>query len=110
GRCPNRWRSECGIVSGRTHYRRSRLYTFPFHRCGYVECTLPRGCKYCREAPALMDAEIIAVGSELLTPQRIDTNSLYLTDQLNALGIEVVQKSIVGDDRARLVNALHNAV
>ena len=36
------------------------------------------------------DAEIIAIGSELLTPQKIDTNSLYLTDQLNALGVEVV--------------------
>jgi nicotinamide-nucleotide amidase len=57
-----------------------------------------------------MDAEIIAVGSELLTPQRIDTNSLYLTDQLNALGIEVVQKSIVGDDRSRLIHALHSAL
>jgi nicotinamide-nucleotide amidase len=49
-----------------------------------------------------MDAEIIAVGSEMLTPQKIDTNSLYLTEQLNALGVEVVQKSIIGDDRARL--------
>ena len=37
----------------------------------------------------MADAEIIAVGSELLTAQRLDTNSLYLTDQLNALGVEV---------------------
>jgi nicotinamide-nucleotide amidase len=44
------------------------------------------------------DAEIIAVGSELLTPQRLDTNSLYLTDQLNALGVEVVRKTVVGDE------------
>ena len=49
-----------------------------------------------------MNAEIIAVGSELLTPQRVDTNSLYLTDQLNALGVEVVPKCVVGDDRERL--------
>jgi nicotinamide-nucleotide amidase len=49
-----------------------------------------------------MNAEIIAVGSEMLTPEKIDTNSLYLTDQLNNLGIEVVQKTIVGDDRERL--------
>ncbi len=40
----------------------------------------------------MADAEIIAVGSELLTPQKVDTNSLYLTDQLNALGVEVVRK------------------
>ncbi|MGH9672542.1 MAG: molybdopterin-binding protein, partial [Bryobacteraceae bacterium] len=49
-----------------------------------------------------MNAEIIAVGSELLTPQRIDTNSLWLTDQLNELGVEVVTKIVAGDDRARL--------
>ena len=45
------------------------------------------------------DAEIIAVGSELLTSQRVDTNSLFITDQLNALGVEVRRKLIVGDDR-----------
>jgi len=44
-----------------------------------------------------MDAEIIAVGSELLTPFYLDTNSLFLTDRLNALGIEVRFKTIVGD-------------
>ena len=45
-----------------------------------------------------MNAEIIAVGSELLTPFRMDTNSLYLTEQINLLGVEVIFKSIVGDD------------
>src|ERR1044071_4086067 len=48
-----------------------------------------------------MQAEIIAVGSELLTSQRLDTNSLYLTDELNALGVEVVTKCVGGDDCAR---------
>ncbi len=57
-----------------------------------------------------MDAEIIAVGSELLTPHRVDTNSLYLTDRLNALGIEVRLKTIVGDDRARLADVLRAAL
>ena len=56
------------------------------------------------------DAEIIAVGSEMLTPQRIDTNSLYLTDQLNALGVEVRRKLIVGDDRALLAVAVRQAL
>jgi len=46
-----------------------------------------------------MKAEIIAVGSELLTPDRIDTNSLFLTAELNKLGIEVARKSVVGDHR-----------
>jgi nicotinamide-nucleotide amidase len=44
-----------------------------------------------------MDAEIIAVGSELLTPQHTDTNSLYLTERLNNVGILVRFKTIVGD-------------
>ncbi|MGB6775752.1 MAG: competence/damage-inducible protein A [Terriglobales bacterium] len=52
-----------------------------------------------------MDAEIIAVGSELLTPHRQDTNSLYLTEKLNELGVEVRFKSIVGDDVADLTAA-----
>jgi nicotinamide-nucleotide amidase len=58
----------------------------------------------------MADAEIIAVGSELLTPQRLDTNSLYLTDQLNALGVEVVRKTVVGDDRARLGDTILGAI
>jgi nicotinamide-nucleotide amidase len=57
-----------------------------------------------------MTAEIIAVGSELLTPQRVDTNSLFLTDQLNGLGVEVVTKSVIGDDLNRLADAVRRAV
>lgn len=56
-----------------------------------------------------MNAEILAVGSELLTPQRIDTNSLYLTQKLNDIGVEVVAKAIIGDDRARLTAAIEQA-
>lgn len=52
-----------------------------------------------------MIAEIIAVGSELLTPFRQDTNSLYLTEQLNRLGVQVGFKTIVGDDRRHIVQA-----
>ncbi len=52
-----------------------------------------------------MNAEIIAVGSELLTPYRQDTNSLYLTEKLNELGIEVRFKCIVGDDAEGLTAA-----
>ena len=56
-----------------------------------------------------MNAEIIAVGSEMLTPQRVDTNSLWLTAELNDLGIEVIAKTIVGDDRARLIEFIGDA-
>jgi nicotinamide-nucleotide amidase len=57
-----------------------------------------------------VNAEIIAVGSELLTPYRMDTNSLYLTEELNQLGVEVIFKSVVGDDFARLVAASQHAL
>ena len=57
-----------------------------------------------------MNAEIIAVGSEMLTPYRMDTNSLYLTEQLNLLGVDVIFKSIVGDDRRRLVAAAQHGL
>ena len=56
-----------------------------------------------------MKAEIIAVGSELLTPDRVDTNSLFLTARLNQLGIEVTRKTVVGDDLAPLRNAFDEA-
>jgi nicotinamide-nucleotide amidase len=48
-------------------------------------------------------AEIIAVGSEMLTPFRQDTNSLYLTEKLNSLGVEVAFKTIVGDSLKDIV-------
>ena len=56
-----------------------------------------------------MKAEIIAVGSELLTPDRVDTNSLFLTARLNQLGIEVTRKTVVGDDLAPLRDAFEGA-
>jgi nicotinamide-nucleotide amidase len=57
-----------------------------------------------------MNAEIIAVGSEMLTPDRVDTNSLFLTDQLNVLGVEVVAKHVIGDDRDRLADAVRRSL
>ena len=57
-----------------------------------------------------MNAEIIAVGSEMLTPYRMDTNSLYLTDQLNQLGVDLIFKSVVGDNLGRLVEAAEHAL
>jgi nicotinamide-nucleotide amidase len=57
-----------------------------------------------------MNAEIIAVGSELLTPERLDTNSLFITGELNSLGIEVVAKMVIGDDIARLAEAVRGAL
>jgi len=57
-----------------------------------------------------VNAEIIAVGSEMLTPYRMDTNSLYLTGELNQLGVDVIAKTIVGDNLRRLVAAAQHAL
>ena len=56
-----------------------------------------------------MIAEIIAVGSEMLTPFRQDTNSLYLTAGLNDLGVTVAFKTIVGDNFEHLAGAARTA-
>ena len=57
-----------------------------------------------------MTAEIIAIGSELLTPFFQDTNSLYLTEKLNELGVEVAFKTVVGDNREHLTLAARVAL
>lgn len=57
-----------------------------------------------------MNAEIIAIGSELLTPFRQDTNSLFLTQRLNDLGIEVIFKTIVGDKLEHIRDAVRSAL
>jgi nicotinamide-nucleotide amidase len=53
--------------------------------------------------------EIMAIGSELLTPYFQDTNSLFLTERLNDLGMEVSYKTIVGDDWDDLVLSIKQA-
>ena len=58
----------------------------------------------------MKSAEIIAIGSELLTPERTDTNSLWLTEKLNEIGVEVKLKTIVGDDEARLEETIRVAL
>ena len=57
-----------------------------------------------------MIAEIIAAGSEMLTPFRQDTNSLYLTEKLNNLGVTVAFKTIVGDNADHLTGAARMAL
>jgi nicotinamide-nucleotide amidase len=57
-----------------------------------------------------MKSEIIAVGSEMLTPFRQDTNSLYVTEKLNGIGVTVAFKSIVGDRQKDLVSAIRTAL
>src|SRR5262249_15603107 len=54
-----------------------------------------------------MKASILAVGSEMLTPFRVDTNSLLITDRLNQIGYDVRVKTVVGDDVDELARLLH---
>ena len=57
-----------------------------------------------------MRGEIIAVGSEMLTPDRVDTNSLFITGRLNEIGVEIVAKTVAGDDREVLAAQLRLAL
>jgi nicotinamide-nucleotide amidase len=59
---------------------------------------------------AMRRAAILAVGTELLTPSRMDTNSLFITSALNGIGIDVVFKAIVGDDRSELAAQFAHAL
>ena len=58
----------------------------------------------------MLSAEIIAIGSELLTPQFHDTNSTFLTEQLNLIGIAVKVRTIVGDEEVHLEHTLRAAM
>ena len=54
----------------------------------------------------LRRAAIVAVGSEMLTPSKVDTNSLHITEGLNRLGVDVIAKAVVGDSRDELAHII----
>lgn len=56
-----------------------------------------------------MNAEIIAVGSELLLGQITNTNARYISSQLAELGINVYYHTVVGDNAERLKDAIQLA-
>jgi nicotinamide-nucleotide amidase len=55
-------------------------------------------------------AWILAVGSELLTPFRVDTNSLAITQRLNEVGYDVRFKAVVGDDVQELADVMRRGI
>jgi len=57
-----------------------------------------------------LKACILAIGSEMLTPFRVDTNSLFITERLNAIGYDVRLKAVVGDDVDELADILRAAI
>jgi nicotinamide-nucleotide amidase len=58
----------------------------------------------------MLNAEIVAIGSELLTPYRVDTNSLWLAERLTSVGITLHLKTVVGDDESRLEETIRSAL
>ncbi len=56
-----------------------------------------------------MDAEIIAVGSELLLGQIVNTNARYLSEKLALLGVNVFYHTVVGDNESRLLQSIEVA-
>ncbi len=57
-----------------------------------------------------MRAEIIAVGSELLTQARLETNSVFITKRLNESGLKVMRKFVVEDREEEIRGALRSAM
>lgn len=57
-----------------------------------------------------MDAEIIAIGSELLLGATIDTNSAYLARNLAAAGVNLFRKTVVGDNSERIAQCIREAL
>jgi nicotinamide-nucleotide amidase len=57
-----------------------------------------------------MNACILAIGSEMLTPFRVDTNSLFITERLNAIGYDVRLKAVVADDVDELARVIGGAL
>src|SRR5262249_39275865 len=94
----------------RTGHRRSGLHAIARHGGRNHQRDLSRRYRHQGPHAPVMDAEIIAVGSEMLGVSKLDTNSLYLTAELNKLGVEVVAKAVIGDDRERLADAVRAAI
>ena len=56
-----------------------------------------------------MKAEIIAVGTEILTGQIVNTNAQFLSEKLAEIGVDVYFQTVVGDNEARLLSLLEIA-
>jgi nicotinamide-nucleotide amidase len=57
-----------------------------------------------------MQAAILGVGEELLAPGRVETNTLYITEKLGAVGIPVGFRAIVGDAEDAIASAIRHAL
>src|SRR2546427_7690742 len=58
----------------------------------------------------MANAEIVAIGSELLLGQIVDTNSAWMAERLTALGVNLFFKSVVGDNPVRMKEVIERAL
>jgi competence/damage-inducible protein CinA-like protein len=63
-----------------------------------------------KEISAMANAEIVAIGSELLLGQIVDTNSAWMAQRLTALGVDLFFKSVVGDNPGRMREVIQKAL
>ncbi|MGB3074725.1 MAG: molybdopterin-binding protein, partial [Chitinophagales bacterium] len=56
-----------------------------------------------------MNATIITIGDELLIGQVVDTNSAWMGQELNSIGVYVIRRIAVGDDKKEIIAALNEA-
>jgi nicotinamide-nucleotide amidase len=102
-----------GCVADRFRFPATIL--FARHGQEALTCELPFASgttvsSHFKRANNIVNAEIIAVGSELLTPFRLDTNSLFLTSELNQVGIRVIHKAVVGDSPEQMRSSFSHAL
>ena len=113
----------CNVIAERSDESRCALCAKPIQSLSITRAASFRAQRDCCNATGTVNrrpsdrvytstvtAEIIAIGSELLTPFFQDTNSLYLTEKLNELGVEVAFKTVVGDNRDHLTSAARTAL
>ena len=56
-----------------------------------------------------MKAEIITIGDEILIGQIVDTNSQFISQELNKIGVSVYQITSIQDDQQHILDALKEA-
>ncbi|MCC7533819.1 MAG: damage-inducible protein CinA, partial [Bacteroidia bacterium] len=56
-----------------------------------------------------MKAEILTIGNEILIGQITNTNSVWMAQELNLIGINIVQITSIADDKAAIIQAFSDA-
>src|SRR5581483_5564787 len=70
----------------------------------------PRCVSSIRSGSTMPNLEIVAIGTELLLGQLVDTNTAYIAQRLAEAGIDVRHTEAVGDNRERIAAVIGNAL